>query len=335
MQERKKQPAMLPCFEAPMRRRPMSHHLHTAGQRSARLAARIAALPTEVRTPLQERLLRQHEQGECIGCTRQGFPLESTGNEVPFRYEPDGFASPLDYCDCPKGQHYRRRVEQRRRQYAQERVQDHQRALRALFGAACARPAVMTEWTIEHWPVVLPLPEEWLPAERELVRATRQNVQVCLQHYARHLTIWDEMGYKQGIALFGAPGVGKSGLVRCLEPHVLTQGYSMVCLHVPDLVVALESHQVEQMLSAILATDVVLLDNLGFLVSLGYKETQGRLALLRLINALWERQRKILLTSNATEAQLVEQLGEETVSRLHALCRFFEVPGIDLRQGRS
>ena len=54
---------------------------------------------------------------------------------------------------------------------------------------------------------------------------------------------------------------------------------------------------------------------------------------MRLLNARWERQRKTLVTSNATEEQLVEQLGEESVSRLHALCRFFEVPGIDLRRG--
>ena len=86
----------------------------------------------------------------------------------------------------------------------------------------------------------------------------------------------------------------------------------MISLYVPDLIVALESDQVEQMLAAILATDVVLLDNLGFTVPLGYKETQGRLALMRLINSRWERQQKTLVTSNATEEQLVEQLGEET-----------------------
>ena len=88
----------------------------------------------------------------------------------------------------------------------------------------------------------------------------------------------------------------------------------------------------EQMMAAIRATDVVLFDNLGFIVSLGYKESLGRLSLIRLINARWERQQKTFFTSNATEEQLSEQLGEDSVSRLHALCRFFEVPGLDLRR---
>ncbi len=87
---------------------------HTAGARSARLAAAIAALPEQTRTPLQEQMLHQHERGECIGCTTQGVPVDATGRDVMFRYEPNGFAAPPEYCDCPKGQQYQRWVEQQR-----------------------------------------------------------------------------------------------------------------------------------------------------------------------------------------------------------------------------
>ncbi len=321
-------------FEEQLRTRNILRHPHTAGVRSAALAASIAALQEQERTPLQERLLRQHQQGECIGCTRQGVPMDMSGSDVLFRYEPNGFASPLEYCDCPKGQQYRHLLERRRVQYDRERVQEHLRYMRYLFGSACVLPTVMADWTIETWPVEPNLPDdEWEEDERELALATRRNVQLCVQHYAEHLTIWDETVYKQGIALFGVPGVGKSGLLRCLEPLMIARGLSMVSLYIPDLMVALESDQVEQMIAAILATDVVLFDNLGYLVSLGYKETQGRLALVRLLNARWERQQRTLFTSNVTDEQLAEQLGEDSVSRLHALCRFFEVPGIDLRRG--
>jgi DNA replication protein DnaC len=320
-------------FEKQLHTRDIARHLHTAGLRSARLAAWIAAVSERERTPLQERLLLQHKQGECIGCTRQGVPMDRYGNDVVFLYESNGFASPPEYCDCPKGQQYRQWVERRRARYDQERVQEHLRYLRYLFGSKGVLPRV-TRWTIESWPVDLAFSsEEWEESEQELARSIRQNVQACVQHYAKHFTIWDETVDKPGIALLGAPGVGKSGLLRCLEPLVQAQGLSMISLYVPDLVVALESDQVEQMIAAILAADVVLFDNLGFTIPLGYKETQGRLALVRLINARWERQRKTLVTSNATEEQLVEQLGEDSMSRLHALCRFFEVPGVDLRQG--
>ena len=166
-----------------------------------------------------------------------------------------------------------------------------------------------------------------------MVREERRILLESLHVYAEALSLWDETSWKQGNALFGSPGVGKSGLLRCLEPLMQARGLSMISLYVPDLVIALESDQSEQMIAAIRGTDVVLFDNLGFLVPLGYKETQGRLALIRLINARWERQQKTLITSNATEEQLIEQLGEDSVSRLHALCRFFEVPGMDLRRG--
>jgi len=326
---------MYQFFEKQFQARDITKHPHTARLRSTRLAASIAALSQQKRTPLQERLMRQHEEGECIGCTRQGVPINMYGSDVVFRYESNGFASPpeSEYCDCPKGQQYRQWLERRRERYDRERVQEHLRYMRYLFGSSCVLPTVMANWSIESWPVDLPFSEEWEESEQELTRSIRHSARTCVEYYAKNLTIWDETVNKLGIALFGAPGLGKTGLLRCVEPMVLAQGLSMISLYVPDLIVALESDQVEQMLAAILATDVVLLDNLGFTVPLGYKETQGRLALMRLINSRWERQKKTLVTSNATEEQLVEQLGEESVSRLHALCRFFEVPGIDLRKG--
>jgi DNA replication protein DnaC len=319
-------------FEKYVRARVITSHTHTAGSRSTQLAARIAALTEQERTPLQRRLLQQHEQGECIGCTRQGVPMDMYGNDLIFRYESNGFASPVEFCDCPKGQVYRQRRERQRAQYDQERVKEHLRYLRYLFGSSCVLPGVMTGWTIESWPVDLHRPKDWEEDDWMPALSMRQHIQQCVRYYAEHLTIWDETQYKQGIALVGVPGVGKSGLLRCLEPLVMAQGLSMVSLYVPDLVVALESDQVEQMIAALIATDVVLFDNLGFLISLGYRESQGRLALMRLINARWERKQRTLFTSNVTNDQLEEQLGEDSVSRLHALCRFFEVPGIDLRR---
>lgn len=308
-------------------------HPHTTGNRSAKHASAIMALPERERTLLQSRLLQQHMQGECIGCTRQGIPIDSNGNDLPLRSEPNGFAAPPEYCDCPKGRQYQREMQHRRATYDVERVAEHLRYARYLFGSACVLPPVMTSWTLSSWPIDLVFPEEWTQEECESVRVLRRTVLESIQIYAEKLAIWDETSFKQGIALFGSPGVGKSGLLRCLEPLMLARGLSMISLYVPDLVVALESEQQEQMIATLRATDVVLLDNVGFLVSLGYKEAQGRLALIRLINARWERQQRTLLTSNVTEEQLIEQLGEDTISRLHALCRFIEVPGIDLRRG--
>ena len=315
------------------RHRSLIRHPHTAGERSARHVQKIMKLSEHQRTPLQVRLLQQHLRGECIGCTSQGIPLDSHGNDLPLRPEPNGFAEPAEYCDCPKGQRYQQEMERQRATYDQERVQEHLRYVRYLFGSACVLPPIMAGWTLASWPVDLPFSEMWTEKEQAEVRGARANIVECIQVYRETLTIWDERTSKQGIALFGLPGVGKSGLLRCLEPLMLKRGLSMISLYVPDLMVALESEQVEQMIAAIIGTDVVLLDNLGFLVSLGYRETQGRLALIRLINARWERQQRILFTSNATEEQLMEQLGEDSVSRLHALCRFIEVPGVDLRKG--
>ena len=321
-----------PMFDPPerLRNRPLTKH--SAAQRSARLASTIAAIPEHQRTPLQARLLAQHEQSECIGCTRQGIPTDEYGNDVQIRYEHNGFAYPPEYCDCPRGQRYQQEMEQRRNCYDLEWVQAHLRYLRYLFGPACILPPVRDSWTFENWPLELPCSEEWTEEERACVRSMRQSVLEAVQIYAVHQVIEDEPRLKRGLALFGPPGVGKTGLLRCLERQLLAQGHSMVSLYVPDLVVALESEQVEQMIAAIRATDIVLFDNLGYAVPLGYKETQGRSALIRLINARCERQQRTLFTTNLVEEQLIEQLGEDSVSRLYALCRFFEVPGVDLRK---
>src|SRR5689334_11169521 len=124
------------------------------GQRSEVLAQRILAIPEKQRTFLQHRMLQVYEQGDCIGCNHHGNPLGIDGKELPVACEPNGFAAPIEFCDCADGERFQRRIERQRKEYTQRNIRSRQMYVQRLFGLSSITPTSTQEITLDTWPVV-------------------------------------------------------------------------------------------------------------------------------------------------------------------------------------
>ena len=74
--------------------------------------------------------------------------------------------------------------------------------------------------------------------------------------------------------------------------------------------------------------DLLHLDDLG-----AEKRTEWVLEqLYSIVNERWQDQRSLVVTTNATEGELKEQVGERIVSRLSEMCVTIPIMGNDLRR---
>jgi DNA replication protein DnaC len=125
----------------------------------------------------------------------------------------------------------------------------------------------------------------------------------------------------RGLWLEGDPGTGKTTLAMliskaAIEAHRTTAIYSL-----PRLMGVLrESIDSEEgllnLLDRLATVDLLHLDDLGAEHRTDWVLEQ----LYTIINTRYEDQRSIILTTNSTEPELMEQLGARTVSRLAAIC---------------
>jgi DNA replication protein DnaC len=133
--------------------------------------------------------------------------------------------------------------------------------------------------------------------------------------------IEDNLDAGRGLWLEGDPGTGKTTLAMlvskaAIEAHRTTAIYSL-----PRLMGVLrESIDSEEgllgLLDRLATVDLLHLDDLGAEHRTDWVLEQ----LYSIVNTRYEEQRSIILTTNATEQELAEQLGARTVSRLVEIC---------------
>src|SRR2546423_4710123 len=219
------------------------------GQRSEVLAQRILAIPEKQRTFLQRRMLQAYEQGDCISCNQHGNPFGIDGKELPVACEPNGFAAPVEFCDCADGVRFQRRIERQRKEYAQQNIQARQAYAQRLFGLSSISSPLVLERTLDTWPVEFKREETMDADTYARVIEQREFLVEIMRYYAEHLQFESPEGLRRGLCLVGWSGVGKTGLIRSIEPLLARRGHFMLSLFVPELLRLLKhSEQAEEML---------------------------------------------------------------------------------------
>jgi hypothetical protein len=318
-------------FRSRLRKIAASMPPHLPGKRSEELAQRIIAIPEERRTMLQRRVLAAYEQGECASCNRQGEPLGVDGKVLPVTREANGFAAPAEFCDCAVGVSFQRRVERQREEYRQQDLRTRQIHAQRLFGLSNTIPPALRGKTLGTWPVVF----EWVENidEDMYIRMIEQRELVVgiVRHYVDHLCFEDTDRLKRGLCLIGAPGVGKTGLIRCIEPLLAKRGHYMLPLYVPDLLRLIKhSTQVEEMIRTMKTVEVLFLDDLGnpLIAEPVSEEVHSLFACV--FDERLKYNRPTLITTNLDEDMLEIQFGAYILSRIQGLCHLYVVPGTDL-----
>jgi DNA replication protein DnaC len=139
----------------------------------------------------------------------------------------------------------------------------------------------------------------------------------------------------RGLWLFGEVGTGKTTLAMVVAKAALEDGRSVAIYSLPRLLNeirrtyddASDSSYV-QLLDRLAGVDLLHVDDLGAEKSSPWVLEQ----LYAIVNARYEAEKSMVITTNLDREELVEQITERTVSRLEEMCEVIPVVGADHRQ---
>jgi DNA replication protein DnaC len=138
-----------------------------------------------------------------------------------------------------------------------------------------------------------------------------------------------------GLWLFGDVGTGKTTLAMLVAKAALEAGHSVAIYSLPRLLNEIrrtydegsDSSYVE-LLDRLEEVDLLHVDDLGAEKSSPWVLEQ----LYAIVNARYEAERAMVITTNLDRDALVDQITERTVSRLEEMCDVIPVYGADHRQ---
>jgi DNA replication protein DnaC len=155
----------------------------------------------------------------------------------------------------------------------------------------------------------------------------------AIEHFVRDIDTNLDEG--RGLWLFGGPGTGKTELAMLVSKSALTAGRSVAVYTLPRLLAEIrKTFDADND-----ATYLDLLDRLGevdllHVDDVGAEQTSPWVLeqLYAIINARYEEERSIVITTNLERDALAGQIGERTVSRLEQMCEVLPLWGPDHRK---
>jgi len=141
----------------------------------------------------------------------------------------------------------------------------------------------------------------------------------------------------RGLWFFGSVGTGKTTLAMLVSRHALEAGRSVAIYSLPRLLAEIRTtfdddkgHSYVELLDRLTEVDLLHIDDVG-----AEKTTPWVLEqLYAIVNARYEDERSIIVTTNLERGELAEQINERTVSRLEEMCEVLPLWGADARQQR-
>jgi DNA replication protein DnaC len=141
-----------------------------------------------------------------------------------------------------------------------------------------------------------------------------------------------------GLWFQGGTGTGKTTLAMLVSKAALDAGRTVAIYSLPRLLAEIRTtfedsseRSYTDLLDRLTQVDLLHVDDVGAEKTSPWVLEQ----LYALVNARYEDQRSMLITTNITDhAELVEQIGQRTVSRLEEMCEVLPVGGDDMRRQR-
>lgn len=145
----------------------------------------------------------------------------------------------------------------------------------------------------------------------------------------------DNLAEGRGLWLFGDVGTGKTTLAMVVAKAALEAGHSVAIYSMPRLLneirrtyEASSDDSYTDLLDRLAQVDLLHVDDLGAERSSPWVLEQ----LYAIVNARYEAQRSMTITTNLSHEQLVEQVTPRTVSRLREMCEAIPILGEDRRR---
>lgn len=145
----------------------------------------------------------------------------------------------------------------------------------------------------------------------------------------------EHLDHGRGLWLFGDVGTGKTTLAMLVAKSALEAGRSVAIYSLPRLLNEIRrtyedgnDRSYVDLLDRLAEVDLLHVDDLGAEKSSAWVLEQ----LYAIVNARYEAQRSMVITTNLDRGPLVDQITERTVSRLEEMCEVIPVYGEDHRQ---
>ncbi len=163
---------------------------------------------------------------------------------------------------------------------------------------------------------------------------TMPSAQVDLvKGYVRQLET--RIGEGRGLWFFGDVGTGKTTLAMLVSQTAIEQRRSVAIYSLPRLLAEIRSTFEDdneggytELLDRLAEIDLLQIDDLGAEKTSAWVLEQ----LYSIVNARYEGQRSIIVTTNLERDELAAQIGERTVSRLEEMCELCPLFGADQRR---
>jgi DNA replication protein DnaC len=141
----------------------------------------------------------------------------------------------------------------------------------------------------------------------------------------------------RGLWFFGSVGTGKTTLAMLVSRHALEAGRSVAIYSLPRLLAEIRTtfdddrgNSYVDLLDRLKAVDLLHIDDVGAEKTSPWVLEQ----LYAIVNARYEDERSVIITTNLERDALAEQINERTVSRLEEMCEVLPLWGADARQQR-
>jgi DNA replication protein DnaC len=139
----------------------------------------------------------------------------------------------------------------------------------------------------------------------------------------------------RGLWFFGSVGTGKTTLAMLVSKSALDAGRSVAIYSLPRLLAEIRTtfdeandRSYTSLLDRLAAVDLLHIDDVGAEKTSPWVLEQ----LYAIVNARYEHERSIVITTNLERDPLAEQITERTVSRLEEMCEVLPLWGRDARR---
>jgi DNA replication protein DnaC len=147
----------------------------------------------------------------------------------------------------------------------------------------------------------------------------------------------DNIAAGRGLWFFGSVGTGKTTLAMLVSLHALEAGHSVAIYSLPRLLAEIRTTfgddratSYVDLLDRLTSVDLLHIDDVGAEKTSPWVLEQ----LYAIVNARYEDERAVVITTNLEREDLAEQINERTVSRLEEMCEVLPLWGPDARQQR-
>jgi DNA replication protein DnaC len=180
---------------------------------------------------------------------------------------------------------------------------------------------------------VIPRKYRGVSFDRPPVTEIAAPVTMAVKRYVGRID--EQLDAGRGLWFVGSVGTGKTTLAMLVARHAIEAGRSVAIYSLPRLLAQIRttfdddaSNSYVELLDRLTAVDLLQIDDVGAEKTSPWVLEQ----LYAIVNARYEDERSIVITTNLERDALADQINERTVSRLEEMCEVLPLFGTDARR---